>query len=96
MVRVKAAKARELDKKFALKGNENVEELIPIPKEIAMRDIDDGKLVHPYDPEFWFNMNTGYLEEPKLEIPKVHDPLFVTRPIGPYVRGRGRCERCGR
>ena len=60
--------------------------MIPIPREFAVKDVDDGKLVHPYDPEFWFGTNIGKLDEPKLEIPKANDPLFVTRPIGPYVR----------
>ena len=56
-MRAQTAKAKMMRTHFDPKTT-NVEEIIPIPGKFKEKDFDhdDNKLVHPYDPEFWFGI----------------------------------------
>ena len=84
--RYEEEKLKKLNEKFD-PNMEKLEEKIPIPPFFLTKDIDpdDGKLVHPFDAEFWFGTNTQTLEAPNMKLVEAKDPLFVLKPLGKYV-----------
>lgn len=66
--------------------NDKLEHMLPNREFWATRDKEDNQIVHPFDFDFIFGTETNPLDKPKYALPDPHDPLFVVKPVGRYVK----------